>query len=80
MISVGWLPFRKMIEFMETKFDGRMTFRQAVFMTGLPRHYKGSKYVPEFYRHKLKAILPDGEEEQIYIIRRDNGTVESSQH
>jgi len=80
MLNTDWLRFQRMIDLMETEFNGHMTFREAVFTTGLPLYYKGDTYVPKFMKDKLKAILPKGEEEQVYIIRRDNGTVEPSQH
>jgi len=59
-----------MIELMETKTNGYMTFDDAVFKVGLPRCYRGSTYVPKFLKDKIIVMLPDGEKEQLYILRR----------
>ena len=55
MFSVDWLCFEKIIELMETKFNGYMTFKEAVFFTGLPRHYRGNTYIPNFLKNKILA-------------------------
>ena len=56
---------------MKTKFNGYMTFKEAVFFTGLPRHYRGSTYIPNFLKNKIIVMLPDGEKEQLYILRKN---------
>jgi len=55
---------------METKTKGYMTFNEAVFEVGLPRFYRGSTYVPRFLKDKIIVMLPDGEKEQLYILRK----------
>ena len=74
MFSVDWLCFEKIIELMETKFNGYMTFKEAVFFTGLPRHYRGDTYIPKFLKNKIIVMLPKGEKEQLYILRKKNET------
>jgi hypothetical protein len=69
MFSVDWLSFLKIIELMETKYNGWITFREAVFAAGLPRCYRGDTYVPNFLRHKIAVILPKGEVEQLYVLK-----------
>jgi len=71
MFSVDWLCFEKIVELMKTKFNGYMTFKEAVFFTGLPRHYRGSTYIPNFLKNKIIVMLPDGEKEQLYILRKN---------
>jgi|TARA_Y100001951_G_C11169749_1_gene199564 hypothetical protein len=71
MFSVDWLCFEKIIELMEKEFNGYMTYRDAVFFAGLPRHYRGNVYFPEFLKHKVIVMLPEGEDEQLYILRKD---------
>ena len=55
---------------METKTNGYMTFDEAVSRVDLPRRYRGSTYVPKFLREKIIVMLPDGEKEQLYILRK----------
>ena len=56
---------------MEKKTRGYMTFNEAVLKVGLPRFYRGSTYVPEFLSDKIIATLPDGEKEQLYVLRKN---------
>jgi len=70
MISVEWMSFEKIIELMETKFNGLMTFEDAVYFADLPMHYRGSTYIPEFLKNKIIVMLPKGEKEQLYILRK----------
>jgi len=72
MFSIDWLCFKRMIELMETKTNGYMTFDEAVSRVDLPRRYRGSTYVPKFLREKIIVMLPDGEKEQLYILRKQN--------
>ena len=53
--------FKKIIKFMENDFNGRMCFEDAVYYAGLPMHYRGNTYVPEFLQHKIIVMLPKGE-------------------
>ena len=71
MFSVDWLCFKKMVKLMEKKTRGYMTFNEAVLKVGLPRFYRGSTYVPEFLSDKIIATLPDGEKEQLYVLRKN---------
>ena len=72
MISGEWMSFEKIIELMETKFNGFITFEDAVYFADLPMHYRGSKYVPEFLKHKIIVMLPENEKEQLYILRKND--------
>jgi len=72
MISFDWLCFEKIIKLMETKFNGYMTFQEAVKYANLPYCYKGDKYIPEFLKEKIIIMLPKGENEQLYILRKKN--------
>tara|TARA_R100001082_G_C4339032_1_gene149203 strand:+ start:397 stop:618 length:222 start_codon:yes stop_codon:yes gene_type:complete len=72
MISVDWMCFKKIIKFMENDFNGRMCFKDAVYYAGLPMHYRGNTYIPEFLQHKIIVMLPKGEKEQLYILRKNN--------
>ena len=70
MISIDWMCFERIIKFMENQFNGYMTFQDAVYYANLPLHYKGNTYVPEFLAHKIIVMLPRGEKEQLYILRK----------
>ena len=63
---------------METKLNGYMTFQEAVVLAGLPRYYKGDKYVPSFFKNKIIVMLPENEEEQLYILKDKNESVSTT--
>jgi len=74
MVSTDWMHFKTIMELMEKRYNGYMTFREAVYAAGLPRWYKGNLSIPNFFRHKMKAILPKGKDEQLYILKKSNET------
>ncbi len=62
--------FDKILEIMENKSSGHLTFKDAVYFANLPLHYRGNTYVPDYLKDKIIVMLPKGEKEQLYILRR----------
>jgi len=62
--------FGKMLKLMKTKkYKGYITWQDAHIAVGLPRSYAHSTSVPS-YSDEIVAILPKGDYETVYFLRR----------
>ncbi len=71
--------FGRMLKLMKTKkYRGYMTWGEAYLAVGLPRYYSKSTSVPS-YADEIVAILPKGDYQTVYYLRRGNDSTKSTQ-